>query len=147
MQNPIFAEIQLLWFSFAGRHGTFTMTVMTEGLCMSEQALAMSFLLLHHLPPMPLWKDSVITFLVRVQLAPNSRHVMTHDNGLSYFTCHSSTASTSVVQFLSFSSKSVKKFSDGNKGICHFNVFGKKQSITYFMLLWRVRETFHILKN
>jgi hypothetical protein len=39
--------------------------------------------------PTPLWKGSVITFLVRVKLAPNSSPVMTHDNALSYFKCHS----------------------------------------------------------
>jgi hypothetical protein len=118
-----------LWFILAGRQRDFRLTVMTEGLCMREQALAMSFLLLPHLPPMPLWTGSVITFLVRVKLAPNSSHVMTHDNALSYFTCHSFTAPTRVVQFVSFSSKSVRKFSDRNKGICHFNVFAKKESI------------------
>jgi hypothetical protein len=103
------------------------LTVMTEGLCMSEQALAMSFLLLPHLHPMPLWKGSVITFLVQVKLAPNSSHVMTHDNALSYFTCHSFIPPTRVVQFVSFSSKPVRKFSDRNKGICHFNVSAKKE--------------------
>lgn len=134
--NPICAEIQQLigrlWFTFAGRKRDFMLTVMTEGLCMSEQALAMSFLLLPHLPPMPLWKGSVITFLVRVKLAPNSSHVMTHDNALSYFTCHSFIPPTRAVQFVSFSSKPVRKFSDGNKGICHFNVFAKKESINIF---------------
>jgi hypothetical protein len=84
----------------------FARPVMTTGLCLGAQTFGPVLLLL--LFAVPLRKGSIIIFLVRVKRAPNSSHVMVHDNALSYFKCHSFIASRAL-PFLFLSRQSLSK--------------------------------------